>query len=176
MLGFLLTVLLVASPALAEAALAQTGKSASPSLTEPSLSEIVNAVQERYQRTTSFRATFEQEAYNKSLGRTRTANGRVSIVRPGKMRWQYVKPDKRLIVSDGQTLWLYFPENNQVMVGDATRQSGFVRVFLAGDGKLGEDFEIEAAPKGAAARDGQMAEANEYGLQLRPKNPNTNVT
>ncbi|MBI3091557.1 MAG: outer membrane lipoprotein chaperone LolA [Candidatus Tectomicrobia bacterium] len=127
-------------------------------------------MQARYQGTESLRADFRQEAYNKALGRTRTAVGRVVIVKPGKMRWEYAQPDKRLIISDGTTLWLYFPASNQVMIEAAAGQDDFVRAFLSGEGRLRQDFDLEKV------EDSSQTQADEYGLQLRPKVPHTTVT
>jgi outer membrane lipoprotein carrier protein len=35
------------------------------------------------------------------------------------MRWEYEKPDKQIIVTDADKLWIYRPEDNQVMTGKA---------------------------------------------------------
>ena len=41
------------------------------------------------------------------------------IKRPEKMRWEYTLPDEQIIVTDGHTLWMYRPDDQQVMVGQA---------------------------------------------------------
>ncbi|MCU0614493.1 MAG: outer membrane lipoprotein carrier protein LolA, partial [Desulfobacterales bacterium] len=43
----------------------------------------------------------------------------LKVRRPGMMRWEYVAPDPQIIVTDGDRLWIYRPEDNQVMVGNA---------------------------------------------------------
>lgn len=40
--------------------------------------------------------------------------GRLTILRPGKFRWQVLKPEEELIVSDGLTMWFYSPFIEQV--------------------------------------------------------------
>jgi outer membrane lipoprotein carrier protein len=35
------------------------------------------------------------------------------------MRWEYQKPEPQTIVTDGSTLWIYRPEDQQVMIGKA---------------------------------------------------------
>ncbi len=35
------------------------------------------------------------------------------------MRWEYEKPDRQTIITDGNTLWIYRKEDNQVMIGKA---------------------------------------------------------
>ena len=29
------------------------------------------------------------------------------VAKPGKMRWDYAKPEKKYFISDGTTLWVY---------------------------------------------------------------------
>lgn len=42
------------------------------------------------------------------------SSGNLLIERPGKFRWQVVVPEEELIVSNGQTMWLYTPFIEQV--------------------------------------------------------------
>ena len=64
--------------------------------------------------TRSMRAHFEQTIVDRNGKLTQTSNGTFEFARPGRFRWVYLKPDPQTIVSDGQTLWLYDPELNQV--------------------------------------------------------------
>ena len=50
---------------------------------------------------------------------TDSASGRVYISHPGKMRWEYEQPDRQIIITDGYKLWIYRPDDNQVMTGRA---------------------------------------------------------
>jgi outer membrane lipoprotein carrier protein len=71
--------------------------------------------------TQTARAQFTQTVAGKG-GRTQTANGEFLIERPGKFRWTVDKPYKQLIVGDGQRVWIYDEDLNQVIVrkiGDA---------------------------------------------------------
>ena len=45
----------------------------------------------------------------------RTRKGTVSFRKPGRMRWEFEAPDKETIVSDGETLFSYDPDLNQVV-------------------------------------------------------------
>jgi outer membrane lipoprotein carrier protein len=38
---------------------------------------------------------------------------------PGMMRWEYEKPERQAIITDGHKLWIYRPLDNQVMTGNA---------------------------------------------------------
>lgn len=44
--------------------------------------------------------------------------GTVVLVRPNKFRWDYVSPDKQIIVSDGSLLWIYDEALEQIIVRD----------------------------------------------------------
>lgn len=46
--------------------------------------------------------------------RAKTSSGHFAFVRPGRFRFDYQKPFAQTIVADGQTLWLYDVDLNQV--------------------------------------------------------------
>ena len=50
---------------------------------------------------------------------TDMATGKVYIKYPGMMRWEYEKPDRQIIITDADKLWIYRPEDNQVMTGSS---------------------------------------------------------
>jgi outer membrane lipoprotein carrier protein len=47
------------------------------------------------------------------------ASGNIFVRYPGMMRWEYEKPEKQIIITDGHKLWIYRPSDNQVMTGSA---------------------------------------------------------
>ena len=111
------------------------------SSTAQSLEDVVAGVEGAYARLADLKADFTQQAFNKSLGQTIKAEGTVYLKRPGKMRWEYRAPSPQQIVSDGQSLWVYTPDLNQVNVGEAPRAlAGPAGSFLAGLGKVSEEF------------------------------------
>lgn len=105
--------------------------------------DTVRAVQQRYDETADFTADVTQEMTIASLGRTLTARGTVAYKRPGKLRWQLGDGSGQVIVADGANLWLYQPEERQVL--KAPFQSAFRAAtpisFLLGVGRIAEDFE-----------------------------------
>jgi len=112
-----------------------------------SLNEIVAKVQGQYDAHGDFKADFVQESLVKSLGRKQVSEGAVFFKKPGKMRWNYQKPFKQEIVSDGKTLWSYRPEEKQVLVSPMSQaaQGKVPSTFLAGLGNLQIDFQIRWA-------------------------------
>ena len=103
-------------------------------------------------------ADFTQVSSIASLNRTQEGSGRVGLrfERPStsrvptvKFRWEYDRPARQEIVSDGRTMWVYIPDNNQVIESDVSRVSEATAqdplTFLTGLGNLSRDFLIRWA-------------------------------
>ena len=88
-----------------------------------SLDDILKRVEKRY-RLSGFTAGFFQSSTLKALKITDTAVGKITIKRPGKMRWIYEAPERQSIITDGTRLWIYRPDDNQVMLGSAPSYFG----------------------------------------------------
>ncbi len=82
------------------------------------LDSIMDRITKRYNNM-CFSAEFFQESTLKALDITDSATGRIMVKYPGRMRWEYKKPDKQIIITDGKSLWIYRPEDNQVLTGSA---------------------------------------------------------
>jgi len=80
------------------------------------LDKIMDSVEKKY-AVAGFSACFIQESTLKAMDITDSASGKVTVKRPGKMRWEYEEPDRQIILTDGKDLWIYRPEDNQVMIG-----------------------------------------------------------
>ena len=79
---------------------------------------IIAGVEKRY-NVPGFSAEFDQESILKAMAVTDMASGRLLVRQPGKMRWEYLVPEPQTIITDGVDLWIYRPEDNQVMEGKA---------------------------------------------------------
>jgi outer membrane lipoprotein carrier protein len=66
------------------------------------------------EQTRSARAIFTQTVADSSGQISQQASGTVQFQRPGKFRWTYSKPYEQLIVGDGEKLWIYDKDLNQV--------------------------------------------------------------
>ena len=106
---------------------------------------IVDAIQKQYDATDAFEARFVQKSYLKILGQSQQAQGTVVIKKPGKMKWDYQAPDRQILVSNDQALWLYLPDEQQVtkMKVQSIYSSNTPALFLAGRGKLTQSFTIK---------------------------------
>jgi outer membrane lipoprotein carrier protein len=82
--------------------------------------------------------------------RTKTSTGTFEFSRPSRFRFEYRKPFPQTIVADGQTLWLYDADLNQVTARKQDQVLGSTPAALiaaAPDlGALRRDFNLEAAP------------------------------
>ncbi len=104
-----------AVPLIPPSELPLTAMAAEPDLT---LEQILDRMEKHYTGS-SFKAEFIQESTVKSMEITDFASGKIFARHPGKMRWEYEKPEKQIIITDGFKLWIYRPADNQVMTGSA---------------------------------------------------------
>ena len=101
---------------------------------------LLQRIQTRYQQTGSFTARFVQ-VDQRAEAEKRRAQGSMRYKRPGRMRWHYESPDEQLLVTDGETLWLYDPLLENVTIQRIERVApGTVLAFLLGVGDLESDF------------------------------------
>ena len=95
--------------------MAETSAKTSPDASSISKEKILEKLEVRY-NTADFSADFFQESTLKALDITDTASGKVWFKHPGMMRWEYKTPENYAIISDGKNLWIYRPEDNQVVI------------------------------------------------------------
>jgi outer membrane lipoprotein carrier protein len=91
----------------------------------------------RYRSARTLRADF-LERYSENGKLVRSEAGTAYFRKPGKMRWEYEKPENNLFLVDGKTAWLYTPADHTATRVPA-RQSEDWRtplVLLAGEMKL----------------------------------------
>ncbi len=125
MLRFLLPLLLFAAPAAAA----------------PDVTQVVDGIQKFYADAQDLQANFTQSYTYTVYDRTQVSQGVVYFKKPGMMRWDYQKPQPKVFVADGQTLWVYEPEENQAFkrkLSDA--QLPVALPFMSGEGKLTDEF------------------------------------
>ena len=64
----------------------------------------------------TFQADFEQTLYDEDSEPLQTSTGTISLKRPGRFIWSYSSPDTQEIVADGERIWLYDKDLEQVTV------------------------------------------------------------
>ncbi len=151
-------------------ALAQTGKlqEGKKEKAKISASEMLDRIQEFYETTEDYQASFNQVYKNKLYNETKKSSGKVYIKRPGKMRWEYKKPNEKLFVSDGKVLWVYEAEANQVFKQDlASSELPTAIAFLMGKGDMKKDYKYKHVENEKAAKKGLVV------IELVPKKATT---
>ncbi len=105
--------------------------------------DILTTLEQKY-RDSSFQADFTQVSTLSALEITEEASGKAFFSHPGKMKWQYLTPQHHEIITDGKSLWIYRPEENQVMLGDASQffKSGAGAAFLSDISLIRKNFVI----------------------------------
>jgi outer membrane lipoprotein carrier protein len=97
------------------------------------------------QETRTLRADFSQAVVARGR-KAQESSGTVAISRPGKLRWEIVKPYPQLVVGDGEKIWIHDPDLNQVTVRKAGQAlGGSPAALLAGKNELERDFVLKEA-------------------------------
>ncbi|MBI2486428.1 MAG: outer membrane lipoprotein chaperone LolA [Deltaproteobacteria bacterium] len=103
---------------------------------------VLTQVQDNYEKMNDFRSEFTQEATVRTLNQVQKAEGEVWFKKPGKMRWNYYRPTRDVIVSDGRTIWFYNHEEKQVIESRLAEvvDTPTTTTFLSGLGNIKKQF------------------------------------
>jgi outer membrane lipoprotein carrier protein len=94
-------------------------------------------------QTQTAKARFAQMVLDKNLKPLQQAQGVMQFSRPGKFRWDYLKPYEQTIVGDGTRLWIYDKDLNQVTVRKLDIALGASpAALLAGSNDLERDYKL----------------------------------
>lgn len=118
---------------------------------------------------TSYKATFQQTVTN-SYGETlQTSAGKMSLLRPNRLRWQVDEPYPQLVLADGTSLWIHDPDLQQVTVTPLTEAiEGTPAVFLtSASGTLTTDFLVRAVAAPTAEASAFVLEPTAAGAAFR---------
>ena len=111
----------------------------------PTPDALAKALQQRYQGIKDFSADFVQTYRGGVLKTQSREEGSVLVKKPGRMRWTYVKPEKKEFVSDGTKVYSYIPLDQRVIVSPVPPANETPELFLAGNGDIVRDFSASAA-------------------------------
>lgn len=112
-------------------------------------------------------ADFYQKAHIASLDRTQTGRGTMSMMFSHNednsfttmFHWSYEVPNQQQVICDGKNLWVYIPDNNQVMlstVNDKSYYSEDPLLFLRNLGQLTKYFSVAWGESAGDAGDYQL--------------------
>lgn len=89
----------------------------------------------------SVSANFEQTTYDTNGSAGRTSRGTLALKAPRQFRWDVAAPYKQLIVADGEKVWIYDPDLEQVTVrAQGTEEAHSPLTVLTDLSQLDQDF------------------------------------
>ena len=104
----------------------------------------------------SGRAQFTQTVTSPDGAKKKSSTGSFEFSRPNRFRFAYGKPFEQTIVGDGEKVWIYDADLNQVSSRKLGNALGATPAALLAGGSLDKDFDLATLP----ARDGmEWAEA-----------------
>lgn len=107
------------------------------------------ALQGKLNAMRSLTANFKQVVKTKQREISRSS-GTMALERPGRFRWQTKNPMEQLVVADGQKLWVYDVDLEQVTVKKQEKGlGGTAALFLSGyDNTVTRDFDVTTTTSG----------------------------
>ena len=110
----------------------------------------------------SMQADFTQTVSAQGFTDKDTSKGVFRLLRPGKFRWDYEQPYQQQIIADGNKLWIYDVDMDQIIVKSLNSVLGQTpAVLLSGTASLTDRFDIQDLP--------QRDKLGLAWVQLRPK-------
>jgi outer membrane lipoprotein-sorting protein len=145
------------------------------------LRDVIDTVEQTYRQVNNVTADFFQRSTMNNNQRELRAAGEMILSPPTgtdplKFRFDYFRPTKQEIVSDGRTMWFYMPESRKVIRSDIRfmfnpmsfnpdhPEQGRPVNFLQGLGRISKDFTIGFAEQ-------HQDVAGNYVLELEPLRP-----
>lgn len=142
------------------------------------LQDVIDTVEKSYKALTDVSADFFQRSTLAEKNREMRADGQMYVKTantatntPLMFRFDYFRPTTQEIVSNGRTMWVYLPENRQVIESDVSFSFNTFNFdperdravnFLQGLGRISKDFLVIFSPQR------QDIEGN-YILELNPR-------
>lgn len=130
-----------------------------------SAEDLARRVEERHRTVNDLQARFVQTYRSGALGREIVERGVLSLKKPGRMLWEYQKPEKKTFVSDGSTFYFYVPADRQVIKREGTDLRGIPALLLSGRGEILSQFQVAVEPAVGPLRR----------LKLTPRQPDPEV-
>lgn len=94
----------------------------------------------------SGQADFAQTVTSPDGAKKKTSSGTFEFARPNRFRFAYTKPFEQVIVADGQRVWIYDRDLNQVSSRKVAQALGATPAALLAGGDLDKDFTLKVLP------------------------------
>ncbi len=154
------TMTLALLSAFAIAALPASGAMAQSS--ELTAAHVAAQVQAFYDQTTTVQTAFTQVHYDRTYDRRTSSRGVLTIARPGKLRFDYLGGDGKVVVSDGRELTVYEPGDDggagQYARAPVSESFSSALGFLTGQARLDRDLRFRLIDASQFRWDGSVLE------------------
>jgi outer membrane lipoprotein carrier protein len=112
-----------------------------------SMADAISQLKEFSSSTKSAKGEFVQKMQKNSAGGVEVSSGSFAFSRPGKFRWEVRKPFEQLMVADGENLFFFDKDLNQVTVKTIQDAVGATpAMLLFGGSDLEKVFTLTALP------------------------------
>jgi len=116
----------------------------------------------------TMRADFTQTVFNNRGKAIQQSHGRMAMQRPGRFRWDVIKPIPQLVVANQSRLWIYDADLEQVTIRSIKQAAGETPALLLShvntNTALGKDFAVTFENKN---------QSNWRWFKLVPKKPDS---
>lgn len=126
--------------------------------------ETASRVQKRYDTIQSLSFDFVQDTRGQLTGRPKRGSGQAFFVKTdsgkkktAKMRWNYLAPERQVLLSDGESLLMYFSSLKQMITTPASAlDQDLTYSFFTGAGNIINDFIISGPDSNHTSQDGTV--------------------
>ena len=108
--------------------------------------DAVDTLREFVREVKTGKAQFSQTVTSPDGAKKKTSSGSFEFARPNRFRFAYTKPFEQVIVADGQKVWIYDADLNQVSSRKLSAAIGATPAALLAGGNLEKDFELSPLP------------------------------
>jgi outer membrane lipoprotein carrier protein len=118
--------------------------------------------------TRTLEARFRQSLVSGALGTSAIESGRMYLERPGKIRWDYLVPEKKVALLVGDRTELFLEDDRQLTRGRLSADGALFPRLLAGRDRVEALFTASFA--------GRSKDSNSYWLALSPRETGGSLT
>jgi len=91
-------------------------------------------------------ASFTQTVTSPDGAKKKASSGTFDFSRPNRFRFAYARPFEQVIVADGQKVWIYDADLNQVSTRKLSQALGATPAVLLAGGSMDKDFTLTSLP------------------------------
>lgn len=105
---------------------------------------LINRLQTLLAPLTNSKGQFQQSLYDQTGQLIQDSSGNYALKQPGKFRWDTLEPFPQVLVSNGETIWLYDPDLEQVTIKPFSAQADQLPIrIISGDySVLENEFDV----------------------------------